>query len=800
MYGSRKPGRELYGKRLEILNSGFIFTNRSSLTGADPRAQLVSEVELKSRGRLCQLSRRNCIDPSLQNRSIGEDKRKMNRQSFHGHKQYLYRQKRSSKMNNPYSPRAFGPIQILLLALSAVVPVHARDYIAGFEAGLDGWTASKGTSLFNWTRHSGSTHSGHTGPASAQEGNYYLYLEASRNTPAKTAYLELPGFAGKPLNISFHYHMYGAHMGALVLEGFDGSGWVEIWRISGQQHIDHYTPWTEKQIDLAGKTIRKIRFQGITGNYQLPSQYRGDMAVDHIILTTDAPEEPDSARWNQSGYDIYRLDSNVGIGTENPGADLTILGNLSKPLTGRVTVPANSTDVTGVGTKFTQELAIGDSLAIGEEVFIVRKIEGNTELFIDEPHTEGALNATAYSDSDLLRVRTGAGEDALVINRSGNVGVGTADPAVKLDVAGGIKVGNETTCDARREGTIRYDDAGREIEFCNGAVWTRVEGPVGKEGKKGDKGDPGKKGEKGDKGDEGEKGKKGDQGPPGIQGIQGKKGDPGEDGEKGSPGDSSWSINAKGIYYNSVHGVGIGKVPDSAYKLDVKGAARVNDLKLDNQTACGKLYTDASGNIRCGGDITNVTAGSGLAGGGNSGAVTLSVNTDQIQKRVSGNCSVGKSIREIKADGTVVCGKTGIIPYAFIKRLTCSSGRVDQKDINLGLDNTSAKFLMAMVFSSHVGSNPDHVNHLFGRSILFTSQSWSYQSGTLQGYYNENEANSNEYVGITHNGNNAGSDWYGNHEFLIIPLKDNHRMDVRLCDGYSSGTHYIKLRAIGYFE
>nr|VFJ78515.1 MAG: hypothetical protein BECKFW1821C_GA0114237_11873 [Candidatus Kentron sp. FW] len=49
MYGSGKPGRELYGKRLEILNSGFIFTNRSSLTGADPRAQLVSEVELKSR-------------------------------------------------------------------------------------------------------------------------------------------------------------------------------------------------------------------------------------------------------------------------------------------------------------------------------------------------------------------------------------------------------------------------------------------------------------------------------------------------------------------------------------------------------------------------------------------------------------------------------------------------------------------------------------------------------------------------------------------------------------------------------
>nr|VFJ77250.1 MAG: Fibrinogen beta and gamma chains, C-terminal globular domain [Candidatus Kentron sp. FW] len=497
-------------------------------------------------------------------------------------------------MNNPHTLRAFGPIPILLLAISAVAPAAARDYIAGFEAGLDGWTASKGTSLFNWTRHSGSTHSGHTGPASAQEGDYYLYLEASRNTPAKTAYLEFAGFAGTPQAIGFHYHMYGAHMGTLVLEGFDGNTWAEIWRISGPQHIDHYAPWTARKIDLTGRIIQRIRFIGITGDYQLPSQYRGDMAMDHIILTTDAPEEPDSARWSQSGYDIYRLDSNVGIGTENPDADLAILGNLSKPLTGRVTVPANSTDVTGVGTKFTQELTVGDSLLIGQEVFIVRKIEGDTELFIDAPHTEGILNATAYSDSDLLRVLTGAGEDALVINRSGNVGVGTVDPAVKLDVAGGIKVGSETTCDAKREGTIRYDDAGREIEFCNGAVWTRVEGPVGKEGNKGDKGDPGEKGEKGDKGDKGEEGDKGDQGPPGIQGIQGKKGDPGKDGEKGDTGDAFWSQSGADIsYINGNIGVGT-NTPTT--KLDIHGDIKISDQSSVPTIDCDEL--SETGRIR----------------------------------------------------------------------------------------------------------------------------------------------------------------------------------------------------------
>ncbi|MBI5212962.1 MAG: hypothetical protein HY957_06260 [Nitrospirae bacterium] len=63
-----------------------------------------------------------------------------------------------------------------------------------------------------------------------------------------------------------------------------------------------------------------------------------------------------------------------------------------------------------------------------------------------------------------------AADGDLIVN--GKVGVGTTTPGTKLDVSGGIRAGDVTTCDAAQNGVIRW--TGSSYEYCNGTAWTAL--------------------------------------------------------------------------------------------------------------------------------------------------------------------------------------------------------------------------------------------------------------------------------------------------------------------------------------
>ena len=167
--------------------------------------------------------------------------------------------------------------------------VSTFPYSEGFETGMGYWENRPGDD-FDWTRQTGGTSSGGTGPSAAAEGSYYMYTESSTpNYSNKTATmygpcLDFSSMGG--IDMSFQYHMYGAVMGTLYLEasGDNCGTWNTVWSLSGDQG----NSWHTANVDLstyAGNSSVQLRFRGLTS-----TSYTSDMSIDDIeIIEAVAP-------------------------------------------------------------------------------------------------------------------------------------------------------------------------------------------------------------------------------------------------------------------------------------------------------------------------------------------------------------------------------------------------------------------------------------------------------------------------------------------------------------------------------
>jgi hypothetical protein len=206
-----------------------------------------------------------------------------------------------------------------------------------FEGGFDGWV-NRPDDDFDWSRNTGSTPSGGTGPAGASDGDYYIYTEASGNYPARVAVLtnriDVSSVSG--MEMRFDYHMFGdGGMGSLHLDVSDGAVWYpDVWAVAGAQHAAETEAWSTATVDLSpyvtGDWI-DLRFRGITG-----AGFRSDMALDHIrvgSITAALPYE----KW-ASDFTLAYPDA---VSSANPDSD--VLNNLYEYGLGGD--PTNSADI-----------------------------------------------------------------------------------------------------------------------------------------------------------------------------------------------------------------------------------------------------------------------------------------------------------------------------------------------------------------------------------------------------------------------------------------------------------------------
>jgi hypothetical protein len=175
--------------------------------------------------------------------------------------------------------------------VSCTNTIDLFDYAQGFEGtgsgGLGLWEQASGDDG-DWVNFTGSTPSGNTGPSSANEGSYYMYIEASTNgTPGEigtnaTAILESPCFDltyAQGVDFTFDYHSWGANTGSLVIQlsEFDGI-WTNIFSINAVNN-NAWVPTTVPLDSYTGQNI-KLRFVGTTGG-----GFASDIAIDNLAMT-----------------------------------------------------------------------------------------------------------------------------------------------------------------------------------------------------------------------------------------------------------------------------------------------------------------------------------------------------------------------------------------------------------------------------------------------------------------------------------------------------------------------------------
>ncbi|WP_051229581.1 immunoglobulin-like domain-containing protein [Psychroserpens burtonensis] len=231
--------------------------------------------------------------------------------------------------------------------------ITSYPYSEGFENTLGAWTQSSADDL-NWTVDANGTPSNGTGPSSAIQGSFYVFVEASGNNtgyPTKQAILNSPCFdlsAQSSATFTFNYHQFGSNnMGTIALEASDdnGASWTSVWNSSGNLG----NSWQSASVNLSTYTggSLQLRFNRVTG-----STWQADIAIDNVNMSAGSAKDVTARPEVIDVKDITLYPNPVKGGVLRVKTDYTNMSyeiyNIVGQLVGRGIVKNKSIDVSSL--------------------------------------------------------------------------------------------------------------------------------------------------------------------------------------------------------------------------------------------------------------------------------------------------------------------------------------------------------------------------------------------------------------------------------------------------------------------
>lgn len=278
-----------------------------------------------------------------------------------------------------------GPLLLTTLCLPLPAP-HVQNFdgpswVAGTGQNnqldqIDGcWTRNPGTQTgfptqFFWGTALGTTPSFNTGPTADHSlgtaAGKYIFTEATNNS--LTATISSPLIDLSPLNtpeLRFWYHMYGANIGTLSVEINNGSGWVNIWSLTGQQQTAETAPWLEAIVSLSAYVNDTVSVRFSTTRLGA----FGDIAIDDFQLI-EAPACPQPSALTA----VSTSSSTATLSWVTGGASSWVLSYGSPGFTAgsgtQVAVATNPATITGLSPGTTYQVYVKDSCAAGSSVWV----------------------------------------------------------------------------------------------------------------------------------------------------------------------------------------------------------------------------------------------------------------------------------------------------------------------------------------------------------------------------------------------------------------------------------------------